>query len=108
MVNVSYNWERISVSKSKTGDPDLKLRHIVEKLWFVRQGIDGYNNRFDVRQVIDVPAPDPNNFTTLQQLTKEDFISWIENILGPEKLQEIDQRIATYLQTVRRRKGQPE
>lgn len=108
MVNVNYAWQRISVSKSQTGDPELKLRHIVQKLWFVREGIDDYNNKFDVRQVIDVDPPDPNNYIPLQQLTKSQFIQWIEAALGPEKLQEIDQRISNYLRNVRLRKGQPE
>lgn len=108
MVNVNYAWQRISVSKSQSGDPDLKLRHIIQKLWFVREGIDDYNNKFDVREVIDLSPPDPNNYVSLKDLTKEDLKQWVEAALGPERLQEIDQRIATYLQGVRRRKGQPE
>ena len=103
-MNVNYTWQRISVSKSKSLDTELQLRHIVEKVWFVREGIDEQNNKSDVRQVVDLPPPDPTNFKRLQEATKKDLESWIESALGSERLKEIDDTIAKKLEEIRARK----
>jgi len=51
MVTLSYNWQRISIIDSQTNDHNLGLRHIIKKLWFVKEGIDSSNNKNTIRQM---------------------------------------------------------
>jgi hypothetical protein len=108
MINVEYSWSNIAVSRSRSNDPNPNIRHIIEKLWIVRFGKDQYNNCFDVRQAIDLPAPDPNNFIPASTLTKQQMQQWAENILGPQKIAEMDDRIANKLKEIRIMRQQPE
>jgi hypothetical protein len=103
MSNITYNWERISVIDSQSTDTALGLRHIIKKLWFVREGSDS-KNKADIRQVLALSAPDPSNYTPISNLTKQQLVSWIEFELGTIKLKEIDDLIAQRLLDMQNRK----
>ena len=106
MVTLSYNWQRISIIDSQTNDHNLGLRHIIKKLWFVREGIDSSNNKSTIRQVLVLPPPDVNNYISIKNLTKEQLINWVETELGTDKLREIDDLIAQRLLEMRNIRGE--
>ena len=85
-MEIIYNWEILAMEVVLQQD---NLTNVVSNLdWKLIATVDGekYNAYHIAKQYVG--APDANTFTNYEDLTKEEVISWLENVLDVAQLKE--------------------
>lgn len=80
---IKYNWIIESVERQ------LVLNELQDVIKFINWryiGIDENEISLQINGCVSVPEPNKDNFTIYSDLTKEDIIVWLENILDVEDL----------------------
>ena len=71
------------------------LDHVVYNIHYSYHVTDADSNEAYIYQMITVPEPDAENFTSFVDLTEDQVISWIENLVNMDHLNaNIDAKLA--------------
>ena len=85
-MEIIYTWEITAMEVILNQDG---LSNVVSNIdWRLIATVDGEKYRSEQWAKQYVSAPDANTFTNYEDLTKEEVISWLENILDVAQLKE--------------------
>ena len=95
MADVKYTWkiERLNVRH------DEKLGTVVTSVAWQLHGVTGVESAME-GDTTPVSEPDPKNFKGYEELTPEDVVSWLQSILGEDKVAKLKQVIADRLEAI--------
>ena len=85
-MEIIYTWEITAMEVILNQDG---LSNVVSNIdWRLIATVDGEKYRAEQWAKQYVSAPDANTFTNYEDLTKEEVISWLENVLDVAQLKE--------------------
>jgi len=85
-MEITYTWEITAMEVILNQDG---LSNVVSNIdWRLIATVDGEKYRAEQWAKQYVSAPDANTFTNYEDLTKEEVISWLENVLDVAQLKE--------------------
>lgn len=79
---IAYTWEITGLKKTSTGTYDQD--HIVVQVYWNCVGTDeqGVSGVFPGATPFDPSAVDPDNFTTYENLTQDQVIGWVQDVVN--------------------------
>ena len=82
MMELTYTWKIKGLKKQD--DPSIELNDIIVQTYWECTGTDanGNSGTFHGATPFDLDQVDPQNFTTYENLTEDQVISWIQNVIN--------------------------
>lgn len=80
---IKYNWIIESVERQLVLN---ELQDVIKFINWKYIGVDENGITLEIKGCVNVPEPNKDNFTIYTDVTKEDIIVWLENILDIEDL----------------------
>lgn len=76
-----------------------ELQNVIHRInWLYESTLDGVD--LAIPGIVNLPAPDPENFIESDNVTVEMLKEWVLNILGAEQLVKLDEILDTRLNEV--------
>jgi hypothetical protein len=98
----TYTWKIKSLKKQD--DPSIELNDVIVQTYWECAGTDadGNTGTFSGATPFDPDQIDPENFTTYENLTEEQVISWIQDVVNgnPTYKNHIDEQIQNQINAI--------